>query len=130
MSGGERMKEIRVLMVDDNKNLVTMIKEYFISHAQIDIMFEAYDGEEAINKIEQYKEEYDVIILDLIMPNKDGVYVLEEMEKRNIIKPVIISTSYNSENMIRRVSKYKVNYYILKPFELADLEKRIIECVK
>lgn len=123
------MKEIRVLMVDDNKNLITMIKEYFISHARIDIVLEAYDGVEALAIIENNIADYDVIILDLIMPNKDGVYVLEEMKKKNIIKPIIISTSYNAETMIRRVSEYKVNYFILKPFELNDLEKRIIESV-
>jgi len=128
-SGGEKMKEIRVLMVDDNENLVTMIKEYFISHLRIDIVLEAYDGVEAIKKIEQNIDDYDVIILDLIMPNKDGVYVLDEMKKKNIMKPVIVSTSYNAEDMIRRVSEYKVNYFILKPFELSDLEKRLIECV-
>lgn len=125
-----KKKEIGVLMVDDNENLVRMIKEYFISHLKIDIVLEAYDGAEAIDKIENNQELFDVLILDLIMPNKDGLYVLEEMKKKKIFKPIIISTSYNAEDMIRRVSKYNVNYFILKPFELSDLEKRIIECVE
>ncbi|MDD2470185.1 MAG: sporulation initiation factor Spo0A C-terminal domain-containing protein, partial [Bacilli bacterium] len=42
---------------------------------------------------------------------------------------IIISTSYNAADMIRRVSEYNVNYFILKPFELSDLEKRILGCV-
>ncbi len=123
------MNEIRVLMVDDNENLVSMIKEYFASHLRIDVALEAYDGVQAVKKIEEHIDEYDVIILDLIMPNKDGIYVLEEMKKKKINKPVIVSTSYNAEDMIRRVSEYSVSYFILKPFELSDLEKRIIECV-
>lgn len=123
------MKNIRVLMVDDNINLINMIKEYFATHLTIDITLEAYDGVEAVKAIENNINDYDVIILDLIMPNKDGVYVLEEMKKKNINKPTIISTSYNAPDMIRRVSEYNVNYFILKPFELSDLEKRIIECV-
>jgi two-component system, response regulator, stage 0 sporulation protein A len=122
------MKNIRVLMVDDNENLVSMIKEYFASHLTIDVVMEAYDGVEAIKKIEKNIDDYDVLILDLIMPNKDGIYVLEEMKKKNISKPIIVSTSYNAEDMIRRVSEYNVTYFILKPFELSDLEKRIIEC--
>lgn len=129
MIGGNVMKSIKVLMVDDNENLVAMIKEYFISHLSIDIVLEAYDGSQAIEVMEKNKDNYDVIILDLIMPNKDGIYVLEEMKKKNITKPVIISTSYNSPEMIRRVSEYNVNYFILKPFELSDLEKRIMECM-
>lgn len=123
------MKNIRVLMVDDNENLVAMIKEYFISHLSIDVVLEAYDGLEAMEVIEKNKDDFDVLILDLIMPNKDGIYVLEEMKKRNISKPIIVSTSYNAADMIRRVSEYNVNYFILKPFELSDLEKRILECV-
>ena len=123
------MKNIRVLMIDDNENLVSMIKEYFVSHLNIDVVLEAYDGVEGIQVIEAKQNEFDVVVLDLIMPNKDGVYVLDEMKRKNINKPVIISTSYNSSDMIRRVSEYNVDYFILKPYELSDLEKRIIECV-
>ena len=122
------MKNIRVLMVDDNENLVTMIKEYFATHLSIDIALEAYDGKQAMEVMEKHKDDFDVLILDLIMPNKDGLYVLDEMKKRNINKSIIISTSYNAADMIRRVSEYNVNYFILKPFELSDLEKRILEC--
>jgi two-component system response regulator (stage 0 sporulation protein A) len=43
------------------------------------------------------------------------------------MKPVIISTSYNSDEMIRRVSEYGVKYFLLKPYELSDLENRIVE---
>ncbi|NLM63293.1 MAG: sporulation transcription factor Spo0A [Mollicutes bacterium] len=122
------MEKIRVLMIDDNVNLVGMIKEYFGSHDFISIDFEAYDGAEGIDLIEKKQEQYDVIILDLIMPNKDGMYVLEEMKKRGIDKKVIVATSYNANEIIREVSEYGVSYFILKPFDLADLEKRIIEC--
>ncbi len=122
------MDNIRVLMVDDNVNLVEMIKEYFSSHKFISVDLVAYDGLEGIELIEKEKEKYDVIILDLIMPNKDGMYVLEEMKKRGIDKKVIVATSYNASEVIRDVSEYGVNYFILKPFELSDLEKRIIEC--
>ena len=61
------------------------------------------------------------------MPKKDGMYVFEEMKKRNINKKVIVATSYNASDVIREVSEYGVSYFILKPFELVDLEKRIVE---
>ena len=44
-----------------------------------------------------------------------------------ISKKVIVLTSYNSPEMIRKVSEYGVNYYLLKPFDLPELEKRILE---
>lgn len=119
------MKPIRVLMIDDNINLINMVKEYFKGSNEVSIVLEAYDGVEGIKIIEEQQDNYDAIVLDLIMPNKDGLYVLEEMKKRNIDKKVIVSTSYNAGEVIRQVSEYGANYYILKPFALEDLEKRI-----
>lgn len=116
---------IKVLVIDDNVNLVNMIKEYFRSSSDVRVMFEAYDGLEGINVLQDHFDEIDAVILDLIMPNKDGLYVLEEMKKRSMNKKVIVSTSYNASEVIRQVSDFGVNYFILKPFELVDLEKRI-----
>ena len=123
------MEKIKVLMIDDNVNLIEMIKEYFNS-SNIKIELEAYDGLEGFKLIEEKQDMYDVIVLDLIMPNKDGMYVLEQMKNKNINKKIIVSTSYNASDVIRKVSEYGVNYFILKPFELVDLEKRIIDVTK
>ena len=121
------MEKTRVLVIDDNKELVNMIKEYFNKHASIEIALEAYDGVEGLNLIEKQSDKYDVIVLDLIMPNKDGISVLEYMKKKNMERKIIVLTSYNTPDVIRRVSELGANYYILKPFELSDLEKRILE---
>ena len=56
---------------------------------------------------------------------QDGLYVLEKMKEKGIKKPVIVETSYNSSEVIKQVSEYGVNYFILKPFELSDLESKI-----
>ena len=123
------MKKIKLLVVDDNRSLVEMIKEYFSDNPEISVSLQANDGLEAIRLIESKQEEFDILLLDLIMPNKDGLCVLEEMKAKNIYKKVIILTSYNTQDMIRKVSEYGVNYFILKPFELNDLEKRIKEVI-
>ena len=124
------MKKIRVLMIDDNVNLTKMVEEYFSDHKEIEIVMKAHDGGEGLNLILNKEGEYDLVLLDLIMPNKDGLYVLDELKKRNITKNIIVATSYNAPEMIRRVSEYGVNYYILKPFELVDLENRILDVFK
>ena len=118
------MEKIRVLMIDDNVNLIEMIKEYF-NGSNVSIDLEAHDGLEGFNLIKEKQDLYDVIVLDLIMPNKDGLYVLEEMKKNNINKKVIVSTSYNASEVIRKVSEFGVSYFMLKPFDLTDLEDRI-----
>lgn len=123
------MTKIKLLVVDDNKSLVEMIKEYFNDNADIKVTLTANDGAEAIRLIETKEDEFDILLLDLIMPNKDGLSVLEEMRKKNISKKVMVLTSYNTQDMIRKVSELGVNYFMLKPFELNDLEKRIKEVV-
>ena len=120
------MKNIKVLMIDDNVELVKMVKEYFSNHENIDISLEAYDGVEGMKLIKDNQDDYDVVILDLIMPHKDGVSILEEMKQLGIDKKVIVLTSYNTQDMIRKVSELGIVYFILKPFELSELEKRIL----
>ncbi len=117
-------------MIDDNIELINMVKEYFSSHANIEIALTANNGVEGMEKIVKEEGNYDVILLDLIMPKKDGVRVLEEMKEKGLERKVIVLTSYNAQEMIQKVSGLGINYFILKPFELTDLEKRIVECMK
>ena len=122
------MKKTNVLMIDDNIELVNMVKEYFKDHQEIAVTLTAYDGSEGLNLIETKEDMYDVIILDLIMPKKDGMNVLREMKEKNLNKKVIVLTSFNTQEIIREASELGVSYFILKPFELTELEKRILEC--
>lgn len=124
---GIKMEKIRVLMIDDNTNLVEMVKEYFSDHKKIEVSLTCSDGEEGLAAIIGKASEYDIILLDLVMPNKDGMYVLGELNKMGIEKNIIVETSYNEPKVIRKVSEYGVNYYILKPFDLVDLENRILD---
>ena len=120
------MSKIKILMIDDNVNLIEMVREYFKEHNKIELAIESHDGEDGLNKILNSAGNYDVILLDLIMPVKDGLYVLEELKKRGIEKNIIVETSYNEPKIIRKVSEYGVNYYVLKPFNLSDLEDKIL----
>ena len=121
------MEKIKVLMIDDNVSLTEMVKEYFKNNKQIEITNCYYDGSNGLEAIINEDGKYDLVLLDLIMPKKDGLYVLEELKKRKLQKNIIVETSYNAPDIIRKVSEYGVNYYILKPFELQDLESRILE---
>ena len=123
------MKKTRVLVVDDNKNLVSMINDYFKDNQNIEVVLNASDGKEGIELISKYNDEFDLIILDLIMPKKDGLSVLEYMDKNNIIKKIIVLTSYNEQDTIRKVSELGANYFMLKPFDLPDLENKIISVI-
>ena len=123
----EEMEKIKVLMIDDNINLIEMVEDYFENNPRIEVVDKAYDGEEGLKIIKENKQKYDLVILDLIMPKKDGLGVLKELKKENMHLNIIVATSYNAPDTIRKVSEYGVNYYILKPFDLAELEDKILD---
>ena len=121
------MKTQKLLVVDDNVSLVNMIREYAKSNDNITLEYEAYDGEEGLNILLNNQNNIDVVLLDLIMPNKDGLYFLDEVSKRGIKTNIIVITSFNSDEMLRRMSAYDIKYFLLKPFDFKDLEQRILE---
>ena len=121
------MKTIKVLMIDDNMQLVDMVKEYFSSHAVIEVVDSAFNGSEGLKLLEKNAKDYDIVLLDLIMPGMDGIKVLEEVQKQNIDAKIIVLTSYNSPEVIRKVSGLGIKYFMLKPFELSELESKILE---
>ncbi len=121
---------IKVLMIDDNIKLIEAVEEYFKNSNQIKIVDKAYDGEEGFKKILEGKDSYDIVLLDLIMPKKDGLYVLDKLKENAINMKIIVETSYNAPDVIRQVSEYGVNYFVLKPFDLTDLESKILNLFK
>lgn len=121
--------KINVLMIDDNQNLIRKIKEYFKGHAVINLAYEATDGNEAMNLIKDHQNNIDLILMDLLVSGKNGIEILEEMKNEGLEKHVIIVSSYKKEYSVKMASKYNIDYYMLKPFSLESIEKRIIEVV-
>lgn len=119
------MNKIKVLLIDDNAQLIDMVKQYFSSHAVIEVSDVASNGNEGLLLLE--KNQYDIVLLDLIMPGMDGIKLLEECEKRKINARIIVLTSYNSPEVIRKVSGLGIKYFMLKPFELSELEEKVLE---
>lgn len=118
---------INALVVDDSMEFTSSVKEYFKNNAVIKIVDVLNDGEEAVDYIKKHQDSIDVILMDLIIPGKDGLQILEELEKAKIKKHMIILSSYRKDYTIRMTSRYNVDYYMLKPVNLSSLESRIKE---
>lgn len=123
----DKMEKVKLLVIDDNEELIELLKEYFSEQSGADIVLTAKDGKEGIEKIKNNLDKFNMILLDLIMPNKDGVEVLKYIKDEGIDKKIIVLTSYNAQNMIRNVAELGADYFILKPFELDSLYEKVIE---
>jgi DNA-binding NtrC family response regulator len=107
----------KILIVDDEKAIRRTLKE-ILEYEKYDID-EAEDGEIGLEKIE--KNSYDVVILDIKMPKKDGLEVLTEMQQKGIETPVIVLSGHgNLETAVEAVKKGAFDY-IPKPPDLNRL---------
>ncbi|KUO78145.1 MAG: sporulation transcription factor Spo0A [Desulfosporosinus sp. BRH_c37] len=116
-------RPIRVLLADDNREFVEIVKEFIERQEDMVLVGVAYHGNEALELIS--REEPHVVLLDIIMPHLDGLGVLEKLQNSSQRPKIIILTAFGQESMSQRAVNLGANYYILKPFDLDTLGKRI-----
>ncbi|MEJ8734116.1 response regulator transcription factor [Mediterraneibacter sp. ICN-202921] len=112
---------MRILIAEDerdlNQLLASRLKE---EHYSVDACF---DGEEALDYIAG--AEYDALILDIMMPKKDGLSVLKQLRKKNKSVPVLLLTAKDSiEDRVKGLDA-GANDYLVKPFAFEELLARI-----
>ncbi len=120
-------KVIRTVIIDDSSLVVNNLKSHFASSDIIKVTAVFTSGDAAFNYIVNHHDEVDLILMDILISGIDGLTFLSEIKERNINKKIIIISSYKDEVIINRCSNYNVSYYILKPFSILALEKRIKE---
>ena len=118
----------KVLIVDDNKLNIKVAKKALSSFDfQID---EAYDGEECLNLINSGKT-YDLILMDIMMPNMSGTAALQKLKERSDFNtPVIALTADALSNSKEKYLNLGFKNYIAKPFNKEEIKKVIDEIFK
>lgn len=119
----------KILIVDDSEFNRAILKEILEETYEI---IEADGGNEALHKIDEYGMKISLVLLDIIMPEKDGFEVLKYMEEEHLISdiPVIIISSEDSANYIRRAYEMGVSDYINRPFDANIVYQRVSNTVK
>lgn len=119
----------RILIVDDSEFNRAILKEILEETYEI---IEADGGNEALHKIDEYGMKISLVLLDIIMPEKDGFEVLKYMEEERLISdiPVIIISSEDSANYIRRAYEMGVSDYINRSFDANIVYQRVSNTVK
>ena len=112
---------MRVLVVEDEKDLNSIICSKLVKEGyKVDA---CYDGQAALDYMEA--ENYDGAIMDIMIPNKDGITVLREMRNAGIQVPVLFLTAKTETQDIVRGLDAGASDYMTKPFEFSELMARL-----
>ena len=117
----------RVMIADDSKAIRIALKD-IILNGKHELVAEAADGAEAVEKFVDLKP--DVLLLDLVLPKKDGLTVLKEIKETNPNAKIIIITVVDNKQMIQDCISAGALAYVTKPFTADDVLKSISFAVK
>lgn len=114
---------IKVMLADDHILMREGIRQLLEFDGSIEVIAEANDGEECIEKLQIAKPQ--ILLLDINMPKKNGIEVLEDIKKKNIDVKVLILTVHDEIEYLLKAVDIGVNGYILKDSESSELKKAI-----
>ena len=116
---------IKILLVEDDLSLSNSVFDFQDDFADV---MQVFDGEEGLYEAESGV--YDLILLDLMLPEKDGFQVLKELREKGISTPVLIMTAKESLDDKGHGFELGADDYLTKPFYLEELKMRIQALLK
>ena len=116
----------KVLLVDDEKDFVEALAQR-LEIREFDVT-SAFSGDEALAQVQE--RDFDVVILDVLMPGKDGVEVLREIKKLKPLTQVIMLTGQSTVETAIEGMKLGAYDYLMKPTDTGDLANKISSACK
>jgi two-component system OmpR family response regulator len=114
---------MRILVVEDEAKLAAVISQGLSAKGYaVDVIS---DGEKALTRISLHHGDYDLVILDLMLPSLDGYAICREMRKRNITTPVLVLTARAETEAKVELLLAGADDYLVKPFAFEELLARI-----
>ena len=119
--------KLSILVADDNVDFAKNLTNYIEKEDEMEVIGIAKDGLEAVEMIKNTKP--DIAIIDVIMPQLDGLGVLEKINEANLDKkPLsIVLSAVGQDKITARALELGAQYYVVKPFDISLLMKRIKE---
>jgi two-component system, OmpR family, response regulator len=122
---GAEVQRKRVLVVDDDETILKLIGRVL---QECEVNFDvARDGVQALQKLAGAK--YDIAIIDLVMPDFDGLQLLERISDLMIEPPMVVVITAHSKELRHRLDSGLVNMVIRKPFDARELAAMIKNCL-
>lgn len=119
------MDKIKILIIDDSVQMKKFASEHFVNHPQFELLAEVNDGAKAVEAVIQHKPE--IVLLDLVLPNRDGYAVLEDITKLDSVPKIIVTTALSSSNFVHKAMQLGASYFMVKPLNVNDLDRVILE---
>jgi len=118
---------IHLMVVDDEVSIGAMLEKALGRAGDIKVTY----IDNPITALSRIRAgEYDGVLLDIMMPQKDGLSVLEEIKAKDPECVVIMMTAYSTLDKVLQSHKIGADHYLLKPFDsLANVEKKVRELV-
>ena len=116
---------IKILLVEDDLSLSNSVFDFLDDFADV---MQVFDGDEGLYEAESGV--YDLILLDLMLPEKDGFTVLRELREKGVTTPVLIMTAKESLDDKGHGFELGADDYLTKPFYLEELKMRIQALLK
>ncbi len=119
------MEKTKILVVDDNKEFVKLLTTFINSQNDMEVVATANDGKNTVELIKKHKP--DILLLDIIMPEKDGLAVLEDIiQEKEMEKPtIVIMSAIGQEKITQKAIALGATYYVVKPFDMGTLVDRL-----
>ena len=117
------MKKIRILIADDHPLIRDGLRTLLSTEPDLDLVGEAVDGAEAVEKANSLLP--DLILMDLIMPQKDGSQAINEIKQRHPDIPILVLTSFSEEDKVFPAIRAGALGYLLKDASPDELLKAI-----
>lgn len=117
------MNKTRVMIADDHSLIREGLRQLLEFDGSIEVVGEVSNGVECLEKLDYYNPE--VLLLDINMPEKNGIEVLRQMKTENSLVKVLILTVHNELEYLMEAVDIGVDGYILKDSESAELKKAI-----
>ncbi len=112
---------MQVLLVEDDKNLRGFLRKAFREEGYA--VDECGAGDAAVDRA--LRRSYDVIVLDLMLPGRDGFSVVEELRRRTVLTPVLMLTARDEVGSRVQGLEAGADDYLTKPFDLSELMARV-----
>lgn len=125
----ETNQKIKIMLIDSDSFEAQRLKEQLTNQSVLELTGVVQDGNEALNKIIELQP--DVIIIDLLLPNVDGISLLEDLNGLNLTKEpfIIITSSITFLDTIEYSFQLGADYYIMKPYCMEYVVRRIMQIV-